>query len=133
MFFDGAKSNVGGGTRVILQDPNGLVHTFSYRLNFKCTNKTFKYEVLVLKFLNSIDMKVNILQGKGDSKLIINQVREQCAMKNPRLKIYRRRVWNLLKNFIAFSINYIPREENLLPNSLDMTASLMEITVPSPL
>ena len=47
IYFDGYKSQEGSGARRILIDPKGKRHFLSYRLEFKCTNNTVKYEALV--------------------------------------------------------------------------------------
>ena len=54
MSFDGAKSKNRVRTGFILQVSNGSMHTFSYRLNFECTNNVAKYKALVPKLFKAI-------------------------------------------------------------------------------
>jgi len=133
MHFDGAKSKCEAGVGVVLQALNGVTHTFSYKLNFSCTNNVVEYEALTLGLIKAIKMKVGTLQVKGDSKLIINQVKDLFSVNHPQLKNYRDRIWMLLEHFQAFSIGYIPREDNQLADSLVVTTSLIEIGASNPL
>lgn len=133
MHFDGAKSKCRAGAGVVLQAPNGVTHTFSYKLNFSCTNNVAEYEALTLGLIKAIKMKVGALQVKGDSKLIINQVKDLYSVNHPRLKNYRDRIWLLLEHFKAFSIGYTPWEENQLEDSLAVATSLIEIGASNPL
>lgn len=70
--------------------------------------------------------KVVALVVKGDSEVIIRQVRNQYTFHNKWLATYRNQVWNLIEDFDAFGISLIPREENQIANSLVVAASTLE-------
>lgn len=131
MHFDGANLECGAGARVVLQALDGVTHTFSYKIKFLNMNNMVKYEALTLGLIKSIEMKVATLQVRGDSKLVINQVRYLYVVNHPQLKNYRDQVWLLLENFQAFLIGYIPWEENQLEDSLASIASWIVIGVPN--
>jgi hypothetical protein len=48
-----------------------------------------------------------------------------------RLKSYRNEVWDLVDNFfLAFNISFVPREENVMADSLAVSASQFRIPLP---
>jgi len=48
MHFDGAQSKTRVGAEIVLTSPRGSVKTFSYRLEFDCTNNIVEYDALSL-------------------------------------------------------------------------------------
>ena len=52
------------------------------------------------------------LNTKGDSDLIVSQVKGQFACKSERLKRYRNAVWDTMEFFEALILTAIPREKN---------------------
>ena len=55
-------------------DPCNIHTYFSYHLESKCTNNDAKYETLIEGLRKAIDLKVKIIEGFGDSRLLIKQV-----------------------------------------------------------
>jgi len=92
MYFYDAKLKFRIGARISLHASNTIVYMSSYRLKFECMNNIVEYEFMVLKLLKVIKIKVEFLIVKGDSKLVINQVRYLCTIKNLRLRNYRRKI-----------------------------------------
>jgi hypothetical protein len=87
--FDGAHSSAGSGAGIVLISPDKGVTCFSYRLEFDCTNNISKYEALILGLNLTIDMNIRSLHVRGDSDLIISQVKRNFSTKKPRLRKYR--------------------------------------------
>jgi len=57
-------------------------------------------------------------------ELIVKQIQNQCQAKHPRLRTYRNEVWDLIDNFfMAFNIQFLPREENKMADSLAVATS----------
>jgi ribonuclease HI len=74
MYFDGASSYIGAGSRALLVAPaDQFVIPFSYRLqwNVDCTNNVCEYESLFLGLESTRRMKIKNLEVFGDAKLII--------------------------------------------------------------
>jgi len=69
MLFDGVRSKNGSGIKIILIDPNGKIHKFSYRLTWLCTNNAVEYEVLCLRLEQASKMQIWCLKIKGDLEL----------------------------------------------------------------
>jgi hypothetical protein len=68
-------------------------------------------------------MKIEHLIVTSDSELVINQV-SQKYKKKERLKLYFKRVNELMESFSSFNIYFIPREKNHKVDSLALVASL---------
>ena len=75
MKFDGAFSRAGKGVGIVLQAPNGEVLKFAYRLEFDATNNVVEYEALLLGLKICKDRGVRCRNLKGDSDLVIQQLR----------------------------------------------------------
>ncbi|XP_057853362.1 uncharacterized protein LOC131063527 [Cryptomeria japonica] len=109
MGFDGSCSMSGLGEGVVLIPPSGKHIPFSFKLEFKNTNNTSKYEALLLGLAEVKKLGVKLLQVKGDAELTVKQVRGLFNVKNERLSHYRNRVWDEIEGFDALSIEVIPR------------------------
>jgi hypothetical protein len=67
----------------------------------------------------------------GDAELVVQQIRSAYQAKNPRLRSYRNEVWDLIDSFFsAFNISFIPREENIMADSLATLASNFKVPLP---
>ena len=89
MNFDGAYSRAGKGAGIVIVSPVGKVFNFAFRLEFEATNNVAEYEALLLGIEIAKDMGIKMLSIKGDSDLIVQQVKGQFACKCQRLKKYR--------------------------------------------
>ena len=85
-----------------------------------------EYEALLLGLEIAKDMRIDVISIKGDSDLIISQVKGTFACKNERLKKYRNAVWDTWNYFRALNIVAIPRSENYEANKLVVAASTLE-------
>ena len=54
----------------------------------------------------------------GDSKLVINKVKDKISARYHYLNIYSNRVWELLESFLAINMISIPRKYNQIVNAL---------------
>jgi hypothetical protein len=110
MNFDGAFSRAGKGGRIVLQSPSGETLKFSFRLEFDATNNVVEYEALILGLEICKDKGIKCLNIKGDSDLVIQQLKNKFACKSERLKGYRNEIWNLIEDLDAIDLISIPRE-----------------------
>jgi hypothetical protein len=69
-------------------------------------------------------MKIEHLIVTGNSELVINQVTQKYKIKKERLKLYFKRVNELIEYFNSFNIYFIPRDKNHKADSLSLAASL---------
>ena len=69
-------------------------------------------------------MNIQSLKVLGDSELVVRQVRNQCQTKHPQLRAYRNEVWDMVENFfLEFNIQFMPREQNRMVDSLAVATS----------
>jgi len=92
---------------------------------FDCTNNIVEYEAHILDLNLTIDMNIKFFHVRGDSDLIVSQVKKYFSAKNPRLKQYRNVVWDAIKNFDDFSIESVPRKINYMEDTLVVSASTL--------
>jgi ribonuclease HI/transposase InsO family protein len=126
MNFDGAHSRSGKGAGIVLVSPTGKSHNFAFRLEFDATNNVAEYEALLLGLEIAKDMGIKILNVKGDSDLVILQVKNKFACKSEKLKRYRNAIWDTIEMFDAMDIISVPREQNSLADSLAVAASTLQ-------
>ena len=88
MNFDGAHSRVGKGAYFVITSPSGQIFNFALRLEFEATKNVAEYEALLLGVEIAKDMGLKMLSIKGDSDLVILQVKNDYACKCKRLKMY---------------------------------------------
>jgi ribonuclease HI len=123
LFFDGSACQQGGGARVVLIDPSGDQVKYMVHLEFKATNNMSEYEALIFGLSAALSLGIRQLLVKGDSQLIIKQVRGECSYNEPRLAAYLLHVRKLEKDFIALELQHVPQANNSTEDELSMRAS----------
>jgi ribonuclease HI len=112
MNFDGAHSRSRKGAGIVLVSPTRKSYNFAFRLEFDATNNVVEYEAPLLDLEIAKDMGIKILNIKGDSYLVILQVKNKYACKSDWLKRYRNAIWDTIQLFDAIDLISIPREHN---------------------
>jgi ribonuclease HI len=97
---------------VVLIDPHGDQVKYMVNLDFEATNNMAEYEALIFGLTAALSLGVQELLVKGDSQLIIRQVRGECCCNNPQLAAYLIRVRKLEKDFDVLELQHVPREGN---------------------
>ena len=128
MFFDGAARCNGAGAGVVFVSPEGEVMPFAFNLMELCSNNAAEYQALIFGLEMAINMKIPNLKIFGDSKLIINQVLMLYEVKKVELLPYFKYASKLLTQFDTFSIEHVPRKENLQADALAKLASTLAIS-----
>lgn len=104
--------------------PKGRVIPLSFKIEFEVTNNVGGYESLLLGLQTTKNMNIECLIVYGDSELVIIQIKNQCQAKHPRPRTYHNEVWDLIENFfLDFNIQFLPREGNIMADSLVVAAS----------
>jgi hypothetical protein len=83
LFFDGSARQQSAGAGVILVDPSRDQVKYMVRLKFKATNNMAEYETLIFGLFAARSLGIRQLLMKGDSQLIIKQVRGNVAGTSP--------------------------------------------------
>jgi len=86
MYFDGVSSKHGKGVGIVLKSPLGRVFKFAYRLEFEATNNIAEYEALLLDLKMAKTLKVKLLSIKGNSDLVIMQIKNKFTGKTQILR-----------------------------------------------
>ena len=73
-------------------------------------------------------MGIKLLNIKGDSDLIVSQVKGQFACKSERLKRYRNVVWDIMEFFEALNLIAISRDLNSEADKLAVAASTLQLS-----
>ncbi|CAN6447300.1 unnamed protein product [Victoria cruziana] len=77
LYFDGSKSTVGAGIRILIISPENDMIIFLLKLNFTCTHNMTEYEALIQGLKTLLEFRVSRVHIFGDSLLIVNQVNRE--------------------------------------------------------
>jgi ribonuclease HI len=123
MFFDGcSKGNPGlaGAGAVIYQ--NGIeVYSKTLKLSIQ-TNNVAEYNGLIIGLELAINNGIKELSVKGDSLLVIKQMKGEYKVKNKNLKILFERAKQLSLQFDKITFEHIYRENNKRADELSNIA-----------
>ena len=100
---------------------------FAYRLEFDATNNVAEYEASLLGLELCKDRGVKCLNIKGDSDLVIQQLKNKFACNLKRLKGYRNAILDSLNDLYAFNLIAIPREQNAKADELAVAPSTLQL------
>jgi ribonuclease HI len=123
LFFNGSARQQVGRAGVVLIDPSGDQVKYMVHLEFKATNNMVEYEALIFGLSVALSLGIRQLLVKGDSQLIIKQVRRECSCNEPRLAAYLLHVRKLEKDFTALELQLVPWADNSATDDLSMKAS----------
>jgi ribonuclease HI len=123
LFFNGSARSKRAGAGVALIDPRGEQLKYMVHLDFEATNNMAEYEALIFGLTAALSLGVRELLVKGDSQLVIRQVRRVCCCNNPQLAAYLIHVKRLEKDFDVLELRHVPREGNSAADALSASAS----------
>jgi hypothetical protein len=92
-------------------------------LDFKATNNMAEYEALIFRLSTALSLLVWQLLVKGNSQLIINQVKGDCSCNDPQLAAYLLHVQKLEKYFQVLDLHHVSRANNVVTDDLSIKAS----------
>ncbi|XP_024158073.1 uncharacterized protein LOC112165693 [Rosa chinensis] len=123
LFFDGSRTETLAGARIVLENPAGDRFSYSFQLEFRCTNNQAEYEALIIVLEVLLELGVRDIQVRDDSLLVINQLQEKYRCVSCLLVPYLNRAIELLDQFTDVGLEYIPRERNFAANKLAQLAT----------
>jgi ribonuclease HI len=129
LFFDGSSSKQGAGAMVLLLTPHRNQFKYMVHLDFKATNDMAKYEVLLFGLSTTLSLGVRQLLVKGDSQLIIKQVKGDYCCSDPQLAAYLLHACKLENDFEVLDLQHIPRADNTIPDDLSTKASTLALVL----
>ncbi|MDZ4246691.1 MAG: ribonuclease HI family protein [Dehalococcoidia bacterium] len=112
--FDGAsRGNPGpAGIGVILENSRGEVVGKVVKRIGVATNNQAEYSALIAGIEAALRLGAVSLDIRGDSKLIVEQIRGNYKVKEPKLKSLFQTACRLLTRCEKYSIKWVPREAN---------------------
>ncbi|MCQ4331933.1 ribonuclease HI family protein [Natronomonas sp. F2-12] len=113
VYFDGAARGNPGPAAVgwIIVTDDGIVAEGSERIG-RATNNQAEYEALVSALEAATEYGFEELRIRGDSQLVVKQVRGEWDVNDPALREKRLRARELLTKIGEWSIDHVPREIN---------------------
>lgn len=113
VYFDGACRGNPGPAAVgwVIVTSDGIAAEGSKRIG-EATNNQAEYEALIRALEAADDFGFEELLVKGDSQLIVKQVRGEWDANDPTLREKRIEVRELLERFDEWSLEHVPREIN---------------------
>ncbi|MEF8776321.1 MAG: ribonuclease HI [Haloarculaceae archaeon] len=113
VYFDGAARGNPGPAAIgyVLVSGDGIVAEGGERIG-RATNNRAEYEALVRGLEVAADYGFDAVEIRGDSELIIRQVRGEYDTNDPDLRECRVRVLERLQEFDEWTIDHVPREVN---------------------
>ncbi|XP_004306255.1 PREDICTED: uncharacterized protein LOC101314018 [Fragaria vesca subsp. vesca] len=123
LYFDGSRTDTATGAGIAIANPAGDRFSYSFQLDFKCTNNQAEYEALIIGLEILLNLGVREVQIFGDSLLVINQLVEKFKCLSSSIEPYLRKAFEVLDRFDDVYIEHIPREFNFAANELVQVAS----------
>ncbi len=112
LYFDGsARPNPGDMKIGFVLKVNGDVVRVSKEMG-EGTNNVAEYLALLEGLKKALEMGIDEIDIYGDSTLVIEQIRGNFRVRNPRLKELHSEVVRLLGEFKKWRIEWIPEDEN---------------------
>lgn len=112
-YFDGASRGNPGPAAIgwVIVSSDGIVTEGGERVG-ETTNNRAEYDALVRVLERAADYGFSTVEVRGDSQLVVEQVRGAWQTNDPALRERRVRVRELLNRFDDWSIEHVPREVN---------------------
>ncbi|KAI5316273.1 hypothetical protein L3X38_045449 [Prunus dulcis] len=99
LYFDGSKTDVASVARIVLEEPLGIKHCYSFQLDFQCTNNWAEYEALIIGLEMLVELRIQSVEILGDSVLVLKQIAGEYKCLSPSLAVYLVAARNLLTEF----------------------------------
>ncbi|KAL6133434.1 hypothetical protein ACLB2K_065669 [Fragaria x ananassa] len=123
LYFDGSCIDLTASAEIAIENPAGDRFSYSFQLDFKCTNNKAEYEALIIRLEILLDLRVCEVQVFGDSLLVVNQLVAKFKCLSSSIEPYLRKAFDVLDRFDDVHIEHIPREFNFVENELAQIAS----------
>lgn len=121
--MDGSSNEQGSGVGVSIESPDKMVIEHSLKIGFRASNNQAEYEALIAGLRLAIELGVQNLYIKGDSQLVVKQVKGDYQVKDPQLSKYLEIVQRLMLAVKEVKIEHLPRSQNERADALAKLAS----------
>ncbi|XP_057435810.1 uncharacterized protein LOC130728374 [Lotus japonicus] len=120
---DGSSNKTGSGAGITIESPDKMIIEQSLKFEFKASNNQSEYEALIAGLRLAIELGVQKLFIKGDSQLVVKQVKGEYQVKDPQLSKYLEVVHRLMMEVKEIKIEHVPRGQNERADVLAKLAS----------
>lgn len=110
-FDGGARPNPGPAAIGYIVETDDLTEEGSEHIG-ESTNNRAEYNALIRGLEVASEKGCAEVEARGDSQLVVKQVRDEWSVNEPELRPLRDRVQELADGFEQFEIQHIPRDEN---------------------
>ena len=86
MYFDGSVMKTGAGAGLLFILPLGEHMRYVICLHFSVSNNMAEYEALLSALRIAIELGVQLLDVRGDSQLVIDQVMKESSCHDPKME-----------------------------------------------
>jgi probable phosphoglycerate mutase len=102
---------------------------YTVRLHFSASNNMAEYEALLCGLKIAIETRIKLLDVRGDSQLVIDQIMKNASYHDDKMEAYCKAVRALEDKFYGIELNHVPRRYNEEADELAKITS-GRITVP---
>ncbi|KAM2288393.1 hypothetical protein ACFXTI_029274 [Malus domestica] len=129
LYFDGSHTQRASGAGIIIINPQGVYHYYSFRLDYQGnTNNRAEYEALIIGLEILMDLGAMEVEVFSDSELVINQLNKEFKCTYITMAGYYLAATQLLSYWDSeISVSHVPRGSNLAANEMAQLASGMLI------
>jgi ribonuclease HI len=120
LMFDGGARPPDNGEAAIgftLQIKGEPRREYSQRIG-KATCNEAEYQSLIGGLSTALEIGVDEITVRGDSQLVVRQLKDEWKTREPRLRVVRDEAIELIGQFDTFEIEHISRVENSVADSL---------------
>ena len=130
MYFDRSLMKTGAGAGLLFILPLGVHMRYVIRIHFATSNNVAEYEALVNGLKIAIELGVRRLDVRGDSQLVIDQVKKASNCHDPKMEAYCREVRRLEDKFHGLELVHVARRYNEAADELARIASTRGMVAP---
>ncbi|XP_075479343.1 uncharacterized protein LOC142520225 [Primulina tabacum] len=129
VFVDGASNSLGCGVRVVLIAPSGEKVKLALRIDSRVTNNETENEAVLAGLQAAREVGPSRVIIYSDSQLVAQQIKGAYEAKDEKMLKYLRLITTRAASLTDWSIEQIPRDENVEADTLaKMAASLSNVS-----
>jgi ribonuclease HI len=118
-FDGGSRGNPGpAGIGVVIRAADGTTLVTLGRFIGRATNNVAEYKALIAALEKAKELGAKQIQIRGDSELIVKQMRGEYRVKNPDLRELYEEAQSLIREFDQAAIDHNLRDKNKLADKL---------------
>jgi ribonuclease HI len=130
LYFDGSVMKIGAGAGLLFISPLEEHMRYAVHLHFPASNNMAEYEALLCVLKITIETGIKLLDVRGDSQLMIDQVMKNASCHDDKMEAYCKAVRALEDKFYGIELNHVPCQYNEEADELAKIAS-GRITIPT--